>query len=116
MLAWFKLGPIEEHDLDTRKYSYVRVDAFFRSQPSKYTVFYDKRIFSAQELTQQNRTIWFIREARSTDKDHEVSLLGASSLSPEHDVVRDAELRRQARTVRPDFTIQSFSELLSLLG
>lgn len=84
VLAWFKLGVIEEYALDTRQFSYVRVDKLFLVQPSKYTAFYGKRIFSAQELTQQNRTIWFIREARPTDKEHEVSLLDARSLSPEN--------------------------------
>ncbi|WNG25616.1 HAD family hydrolase [Cystobacter fuscus] len=33
----------------------------------------------------------------------------------DEDVVRDAELRRQAKTVRPDYIIKSFSELLSLV-
>jgi FMN phosphatase YigB (HAD superfamily) len=33
----------------------------------------------------------------------------------EEDVVRDAELRLQARTVRPNYIIQSFSELLPLI-
>ncbi|WP_158627404.1 metallophosphoesterase [Corallococcus sp. AB045] len=84
VLAWFKLGPIESHHLETSKYTYVRVDRFFTSQPSKYSAFYNKRIFSTHELTEQNRTIWFMRKARSSDRQHEVSLLDGATLTPEH--------------------------------
>ncbi|RYZ37981.1 MAG: metallophosphoesterase [Myxococcaceae bacterium] len=83
-LAWFKLGPIEPCELKTSGFTYVRVDSLFTSQPSRYSAFYGKRIFSAQELTEQNRTIWFVRAAKDTDKQHEVSLLDAATLSPEH--------------------------------
>ncbi|PTL84250.1 HAD hydrolase-like protein [Vitiosangium sp. GDMCC 1.1324] len=34
----------------------------------------------------------------------------------DEDVVRDAELRRQAKSVQPNFTIQSFSEILTLMN
>lgn len=84
VFAWFKLGPIEPYAFEPSSFTYVRVDRFFTSQPSRYGVFYDKRIFSTHELTEQNRTIWFIRAARSSDKLHEVSLLDAATLTPEH--------------------------------
>jgi len=83
-LAWFKLGPIEPCDIDITEFAYVRVDAFFISQPSRYKLFYGKRIFSAQELIQQNRSIWFIRKAQPSDPRHQVSLLDGAALSPEN--------------------------------
>jgi hypothetical protein len=83
-LAWFKLGPIERCDLELTEFTYVRVDAFFTSQPSLYKLFYGKRIFSAQELIQQNRSIWFVRRAQPSDPRHQVSLLDGPSLSPEN--------------------------------
>jgi hypothetical protein len=82
--AWFKVGPIEPYDIDISEYTYVRVDAFFTLQPSKYKLFYGKRIFSPLELVQQNRSIWFIRKAQPADPKHLVSLLDAPSLSPEN--------------------------------
>lgn len=83
-LAWFKLGIISPCNIDISEYTYVRVDAFFASQPSRYNLFYGKRIFSAQELVQQNRSIWFIRKAQALDPRHQVSLLDTPSLSPEN--------------------------------
>ncbi|PTL84249.1 metallophosphoesterase [Vitiosangium sp. GDMCC 1.1324] len=84
VLTWFKLSTIEPYELKTSDYSYVRVDKFFTSQSSRYVAFYGKRIFSIQELIEQNRSIWFIRQARTSDKHHEISLLDAQSVSPEH--------------------------------
>ena len=33
----------------------------------------------------------------------------------EDDIIRDSELRRQATTIKPDYTVQSFSELLAII-
>lgn len=99
--AWFKFediskDPIEECDLSStdpidhsllRSFSYVRVDDFFSSKTSRYAPFYGKVIHSIRELVQQNRTIWFFRDARSTDKSHEISLTDSHKIEP-HDFPR----------------------------
>lgn len=75
-LAWFKIGRITEAaGEDVKKYSYVQVDDFFVSEKSEYNEFYGKRIYSPEELQQQNRTIWFIRQAHKDDPSHYVRLL-----------------------------------------
>jgi 3',5'-cyclic AMP phosphodiesterase CpdA len=83
-LAWCQLSRISEPTADSvlTDYSYVRVDDFFEDKPSRYGVFYGKRIHSLKELIQQNRTIWFIRPARATDPVHEVSFYDSSVLEP----------------------------------
>jgi hypothetical protein len=86
-LAWFKLKDIDEKPLDEkelRSFSYMRVDEFFEAGTSRYTSFYDKRIFSLEELREQDRTIWFVRAATDNDPSHKVSLLDARSLQPAH--------------------------------
>ena len=74
-LAWFRLDTFEDAPLepsDLKAYSYVRVDAFFDDWKSRYTQFYGRR--SRQELRQQDRTIWFIRQAQPEDPSHKISL------------------------------------------
>ncbi|EPX56316.1 metallophosphoesterase [Cystobacter fuscus DSM 2262] len=86
-LAWFKLKDINETPLDEkvlRALSYVRVNEFFEAGTSHYAPFYDKRIFSLEELREQDRTIWFVRAATDQDPSHQVSLLHARSLQPAH--------------------------------
>jgi 3',5'-cyclic AMP phosphodiesterase CpdA len=83
-LAWFELASISAPtDLSPlRNYSYVRVDDFFAEGQSRFVQFYGKRIASAQELAQQNRTIWFVRPARSGDADAELLLTKVSPPDP----------------------------------
>ncbi len=85
-LAWFKFSeirttPIVEEKL--QQLAYVRVDEFFEGGESHYAPFYDKRVHSIQELLQQNRTIWFLRESKPGDPTHEISLLDSHRLTPE---------------------------------
>ena len=83
-LAWFKLGVIKEiaSTQDLRKYSYVRIDEFFTTNKSNYDQFYDKQVYSPEELQQQNRTIWFVRKYRASDPNHEIRLLDANRITP----------------------------------
>jgi 3',5'-cyclic AMP phosphodiesterase CpdA len=58
------------------------VDAFFKDGTSRYHPFYGKRIYSRAELRQQDRTIWFVREAQAQDPLREIELFGARSTAP----------------------------------
>lgn len=72
-LAWFKLTSIEPCDEDVLQgYSYVDVDEFYSDGLSHFQAFGNKAIFNAEELHNQQRTIWFIRPKRPDDKSHEI--------------------------------------------
>ena len=77
-LAWFKLTSISESLSDgdanrlLRKLSYYRVDEFFTSRKSPFSPFYNKKIYSTSELADQQRTIWFVRDAKPGDLNHEI--------------------------------------------
>lgn len=82
--AWFKLDEIEECDIDeVRKYTYVKVDSLFAENSSNYDKFYGKRIYSIDEMIQQNRTIWFVRDYdEKKDRDYEIQLLNSNIVEP----------------------------------
>jgi 3',5'-cyclic AMP phosphodiesterase CpdA len=85
--AWFKLTDIRIDALpkgELYKYSYAQVDEFFKTKESRYKPFYGKRVFSEEELKEQDRTIWFVRPAGGQDSSHRVSLLDARTLQPDH--------------------------------
>ena len=77
-MAWFKFTAISEPfsngEAKTRlkKHSYYKVDDFFISGKSQFTPFYNKRVYSQNELFQQQRTIWFLKEFERGDKSHEI--------------------------------------------
>lgn len=82
--AWFKFVSIEECSADIlRQYSYLHVDQLFNENESNYQKFYGKRLYNINELIQQNRTVWFVRESKDTDPDHEIVLLDANIFEPE---------------------------------
>ena len=86
-LAWFKLSEITavmDPESVLHKSSYLRVDEFFEGQDLSYAPFYDKQVHSVKELRQQDRTIWFLRDFKSGDPTHEVSLLSSRSVAPVH--------------------------------
>lgn len=88
-LAWFKLDeipadPLGAPDAVLRLNTYVKVDEFFTSGSSRYTSFYGKKVVSREELRQQDRSIWFVRDSQLTDPDNAIELLNASTLSPSH--------------------------------
>ncbi len=84
-LAWFELASIADEEVDAAelgRWSYHRVDAFFEDRPSRFDAFYDKQVSSAEELRQQDRSIWFVRPFRAEDRTNVVSLLDARTLKP----------------------------------
>ena len=84
-LAWFRLTLIEEQPKERlNDFTYLKVDSLFESGTSLYTPFYGKRIYSEEEMRQQERTIWFVRPATPKDPTHYISLLDNRKLTPEH--------------------------------
>jgi hypothetical protein len=86
-LAWFQLTEITavtNPESVLHGFSYLRVDEFFEGKESSYAPFYDKQVHSVKELRQQDRTIWFLRDFRSGDPTHEVSLLSTRAVTPVH--------------------------------
>lgn len=81
--AWFKFSSINECSIEElRNYTYVQVDGLFIGNKSNYKKFYGKRIYDINELIQQNRTVWFLRDYKETDPDHEIILLSANIFEP----------------------------------
>lgn len=64
------------------KWSYVRVDNFFQSGKSAFEEFYDKQLASFKELRNQDRTIWFIRRKKQSDRVHEIDVLDRTRAAP----------------------------------
>ena len=84
-LAWFRLGPITPAQEDTfRQFSYVDVAEFFKDHRSRYGAYANKVVCDADELRQQDRSVWFVRPFRSGDRTHQISLLSSFTLSPAH--------------------------------
>lgn len=83
-LAWFKLKVIEENAADARLlhgFSYVQVDSFFSEMKSRFQPFYGKQVSSLQELKEQERTIWFLRDFdHAHDSTVEISLLDSARI------------------------------------
>lgn len=82
--AWFKFNNIKKcSDKEIRKYTYVKADSLFAENSSNYDKFYGKRIYSMNELIQQNRTMWFVRSYNEKkDSDYEIQLLNSSIVEP----------------------------------
>jgi hypothetical protein len=84
-LAWFELSIVGTEPVDPavlKKWTYHRVDPFFMDAPSRFDDFYGKRVASAEELRQQDRSIWFVRPFQRQDRTHAISLLDARTLKP----------------------------------
>lgn len=87
--GWYKLTDFEDViDTDAesvlRSLTYVQVDEFFAEESSPFRAFYGKRIYDIAELVQQNRTVWFTRDARTGDPSHRIELLNAEHSRPTH--------------------------------
>lgn len=82
--AWFKFNEIEECNIDEiRDYTYVKVASLFAEKNSDYSKFYGKRIYNIDEMIQQNRTVWFVRNYNENkDSDYEIQLLNSSIVEP----------------------------------
>ena len=84
-LTWFKLSGIEDTPLpeaELRNWSYVQVDEFFETKKSVFDTFYGKQLTTFTELRNQDRTIWFIRPKRSSDRVHEIHVYDRSKTAP----------------------------------
>jgi len=84
-LAWFKLIKINMTPCNeniVKKYTYVRVENCFEDKHSKYIDFYGKQIYSLDELIQQNRSVWFIRDYLPEDPVHQICLFGRRTTEP----------------------------------
>ncbi|MGE5343964.1 MAG: metallophosphoesterase family protein [Candidatus Omnitrophota bacterium] len=83
-LAWFKFTNISQthSEKPISNSSYVCVNELFEDGCSKYKDFYNKKICSIEELTQQDRTIWFIRDFKKGDLSHEIKLLDHHKIKP----------------------------------
>lgn len=69
--AWFRFVDIAADTAgpdQLRNFTYVQVTDFFESRVSRFFPFYGKRVESLQELQDQNRTIWFVRDFRTGDR------------------------------------------------
>lgn len=81
--AWFKFVKIEECASDEiHHFSYVQVDSLFCDDSINYSMFSEKRVYDLNELIQQNRTVWFVRNYTDQDPDHEIKLLNAHITEP----------------------------------
>lgn len=83
--AWFEFTGIEslpKEPWPLSESTYVRIDDLFASGVSKFIQFYGKRIASAQELAQQNRTVWFFRRSRPGEVGKELLPTKASPPEP----------------------------------
>lgn len=81
--AWFKFTKIEQCDKsELKQYSYIHCKDLFDDENINYSSFENKRIHSISELVQQNRTVWFVREAEEADPDNEIILLNADIIQP----------------------------------
>lgn len=82
---WFKFTKIEEipsTDIIGNK-SYKSMKDLF-SEESHYEMYDNKVVASSEELTEQNRTIWRIRDKTNSDKTNEIRLRGMTELQPRH--------------------------------
>lgn len=81
--AWFKFTSIEEcNETELKNYTYLDSDPLFDDGETDYRLFFNKKVFSAAELIQQNRTVWFLREAEEGDKENEIILLNSNVVQP----------------------------------
>jgi len=83
--AWFRFVKIEPYEgKRLTEFSYVDCPALFRDENTNYSRFDGKKIYSIPELIQQNRTVWFVRRARDSDRDNEIILLDSDIIQPVH--------------------------------
>lgn len=83
--AWFKFTKIEPSvESELKGFSYVDCPNLFLDTNTDYSKFNDKRIYSVSELVQQNRTVWFVRKAKETDRENEIVLLNPEIIQPTH--------------------------------
>lgn len=83
--AWFKFTKIEScEEKCLAAFSCIECKSLFCDENTDYSKFDNKKIYSIAELIQQNRTVWFIRKARDSDRDNEIILLNSDVVQPTH--------------------------------
>ncbi len=81
--AWFKFTKIELCEKNClAAFSCIECKSLFCDENADYSKFDNKKIYSIEELTQQNRTVWFVRKARDSDRDNEIILLNSDVVQP----------------------------------
>lgn len=82
---WFKFNQINEVDIASiiNCMSYETMNDLFHSD-THYEIYTNKIIASGEELSEQDRTIWKIRQKKITDKSGEIRLKDMSSIQPSH--------------------------------
>ena len=81
--AWFKFRKIELcNENELRNFTYVDCPSLFINKNINYSKFNNKKIYSVDELIQQNRTVWFVRAAVEKDFDNEIVLLNSEIIQP----------------------------------
>lgn len=82
---WFKFKNIESIDpkqiIDSM--SYEDMEDLFKSE-THYKIYENKVIASADELAEQNRTIWRLRDKKNEDKSGEIRLKDMTEIQPRH--------------------------------
>ena len=75
-MIWFKLTEISEvienADSEINKFSYLRIDEHFASGLSPFSAFENKKVYDLKELVEQQCTIWYLREAKTTDENRRI--------------------------------------------
>jgi len=82
---WFKFNCIEQIDSSViiEKKSYESMSDLFVGE-SHYETYTNKVVASPDELADQNRTMWRIRDKQEGDKTNEIRLRGITALQPRH--------------------------------
>lgn len=82
---WFKFNKIEliESSEIIENKSYESMSDLFVEE-SHYEIYDNKIVASPEELADQNRTMWIIRDRQDDDKTNEVRLRGMTELQPRH--------------------------------
>lgn len=92
-MLWFKFSNIDQKisDADSflKGYSYVEINEQFVSNSSPFDMFDQKVVYSVEELYQQQRTIWFLRDKKSSDEEREIASYNPPKESYEKDFTLD---------------------------
>ena len=75
-MIWFKFTDISEviqdADSEINNFSYLKIDEHFASGLSPFSAFENKKVYDLKELVEQQCTIWYLREAKSTDENRRI--------------------------------------------
>ena len=76
-MIWFKFSSIDEKMSEPntflKNYSYIEINEHFASKTTPFNMFDQKVVYSMEELYQQQRTIWFLRDKETADEEREIT-------------------------------------------